>query len=289
MPLPLDAFYTALAATCDTAMPLARSLSCCGRPDLAPLADGRPLAEILAAGKFPEIDVEVVRAGEASGRLAAALKSLARRANESKILKRRLTAILIYPMLIAHGAVIVPWLLQWIIGQPSFLALIGDLAGIWIVFFAVRALLRSAAGEKLPVAGPIRRSIELARFCDTLSGALDAALPLRRALELAGNAAGGGVRTKALAAAAGDLHRPLVEILEPVLPALSLEMLRAGEESGNMDKSLAKLSARHFEEAVHALNIVLSVLPLVLFFAVVALVVLQMMVIGLPTTLRNVP
>ncbi|MCE9581489.1 MAG: type II secretion system F family protein [Planctomycetes bacterium] len=289
MTLPLDAFYTALASTCGTSLPLARSLSSCGRPDLALLADGRTLAEILEAGRFPAIDVAVVRAAEASGRLEAALKSLARRASEAKILRRKLTAILVYPMFVAHGVVIAPWIIQWIVGRPSFVMLLCDLAAIWILFFAARAMLRSPLGERLPVAGPIRRGVALARFCDTLSGALDAALPNRRAIELAADAAGGGTGARARVAAAGDVNRPLVEILAPVLPPLSIEMLRAGEESGNVDKALANLSTRHFEDAIHALNVVVAVLPVVLFLFVVALAVLQMMAIGLPTGARALP
>lgn len=289
MPLPLDAFYTALAATVGTALPLPKALSTAGRPDLAPLADGRPLADILATGGLPELDVATIRAAEASGRLEAALKGLARRAREALILKRRLRAILIYPMVVVHGMIIAPWLIQWFFASASVSVLLYDLAAIWVVFFAVRAILSSRIAENLPVAGPIRRDVACSRFCDTLAGALDAALPMKRAIELAGDAAGGPTGTRARAAAAGDVNRPLVETLSGVLPPFSIEMLRAGEEAGSLDRALAKLAQRHFEDAVHALNKLVAVLPLILFFVTLALFVVQMAAIGGPVFERIRP
>ncbi|MEK7467133.1 MAG: type II secretion system F family protein [Planctomycetota bacterium] len=282
MPLPLDAFYTALAATVGSALPLPKALASAGRPDLAPLADGRPLADILAAGGIPELDVATVRAAETTGRLEAALKGLARRAREALILKRRLRAILIYPLIVMHGMVIAPWVIQWIFATASVALLLYNLAGIWVLFFIVRAILSSRIAESLPVAGPIRRDVACARFCDALAGALDAALPMKRAIELAADAAGGPTGVRARAAAAGDVNRPLVETLAPVLPLFSIEMLRAGEEAGSIDKALAKLAQRHFEDAVHALNKLVAVLPLILFFVTLACFVLQLAAIGGP-------
>lgn len=284
MRLPLDLFYTSMAATVGTALPLPRVLASAGRPDLAPLADGRPLADILAAGGLPELDVAAVRAAEASGRLEQAFRTLARRAREAEILRRRIRAIVIYPMFIVHGVVIAPWVVQWIFATASFPVLLADLAAIWILFFAVRALLNSRFSEHLPVAGPIRREIACARFCDSLSGALDAAIPHRRAIEMAAAAAGGSMEGRARAAAAGDLQRPLYQTLEGVLPVLSVEMLRVGEESGSADKALAKLAQRHFEDATHALNKVVAILPVVLFLVAVGFAVLQIVALGgMPT------
>lgn len=284
MSLPLDLFYTSMAATVGTALPLPRVLATSGRPDLVPLADGRPLADILAAGGLPELDVAAVRAAEASGRLEATFRALARRAREAQILKRRLRAIVLYPMFVVHGVVIAPWVIQWIFATASWTVLLANLAAIWILFFAIRALLLSRVSESLPVAGPIRREIACARFCDSLSGALDAAIPHRRAIEMAAAAAGGSMERRARAAAAGDLHRPFYQILEGVLPALSVEMLRAGEESGSTDKALAKLSQRHFEDATHALNKLVAILPIVLFLLAAAAAVLQIVALGgLPT------
>jgi type II secretory pathway component PulF len=187
-------------------------------------------------------------------------------------------------MFVVHGVVIAPWVIQWIFGTASVPVLLADLAVIWILYFLVRTLLLSRFAEHLPVAGPIRRDVACARFCDALAGALEAAIPLRRAIEMAAAAAGGAMETKARAAAAGDVNRPLVQTLEGVLPPLSLEMLRAGEESGSTDKALAKLSQRHFEDATHALNKLVAILPIVLFLVAVAAAVLQIVALGgLPT------
>ncbi|KAF0246623.1 MAG: hypothetical protein FD180_442 [Planctomycetota bacterium] len=289
MPLPLDAFYTALAATVGSALPLPKALSSAGRPDLALLADGRPLGDILAAGGIPELDVATIRAAERSGRIEAALKGLAKRAREALILKRRLHAIVLYPLIVAHGMVIAPWVIQWVFASVSVSVLLWDLVAIWVFFFVVRALLASRIGESLPCVGSIRRDVACARFCDSLAGALDAALPLKRAIELAADAAGGPTGARARTAAAGDVNRPLVETLAPVLPPFSVEMLRAGEEAGSIDKSLTKLAQRHFEDAVHALNKLIAVLPLLLFFLVLALFVLQLAAIGGPVFHRPAP
>lgn len=280
MRIPLDVFYTSLASLTGTALPLSKSLSSAGRPDLAPLADGRPLADILQAGGFPALDVATVRAAEASGRLEEAFKALARRAREAEILRRRIKAIVIYPMFVVHGVIVAPWAIRWMFASASWAELGADLAVIWVVFFAVRGLLRSRFSDLLPVAGPIRAQIALSRFCDTLAGALDAAIPARRALELAADAAGGPLGRRARAAAAGDVNRPLVEMLDGVLPALSLEMLRAGEEAGSTDRALAKLSQRHHEDAVHALNKLVAVLPILLFIVALAVAVLQIVAMG---------
>lgn len=284
----LDVFYTSLAATVSTALPLTRALASAGRPDLAPLADGRPLADILAAGGYPDIDVAVIRAAETSGRTEAALRTLARRAREAEMLRRRIKAIRIYPMALAHAALIVPFVIGWIFHGGSAWPLLMDLAGLWIGFFLIRAVLASAVGEALPVIGPVRRDVALARFCDALAGSLDAALPIPRAVAFAADAAGGSTGRRARAVA--DFNRPLVESLATVLPPLSLEMLRAGEEAGSTDKALAKLGQRHFEDAVHGLNKIVAILPVVLFLAAGALAAVQIFATGIPVlTSRGTP
>ena len=61
----------------------------------------------------------------------------------------------------------------------------------------------------------------------------------------------------------------------------------AGEEAGSTDKVLTKLGHQHFEDAIHSLNKLVALLPVILFLIVAALAFLQMMSIGLPTSLRG--
>ncbi|MCA0376705.1 MAG: type II secretion system F family protein [Gemmatimonadetes bacterium] len=93
-----------------------------------------------------------------------------------------------------------------------------------------------------PVVGPLERQREGARYAGTLAMALDAGVPLLRAMALAR----GAVSNRSLATACAEAEaavrdgRPLAASLATVLPPLTLRLLEAGERAG----ALAAMATR---------------------------------------------
>ncbi|MBI2920664.1 MAG: type II secretion system F family protein [Planctomycetes bacterium] len=274
--------YSGLSAGVGASLALPRIFESLGQPGLAKKSDGRALSEVLAGSGVPAIDVEVIRAGEETGRLEETLKELAERARVEWLLRRKILNAVLYPVVVLHAAAIIPWVFAWIVFGASPLSLLANLGMLWAVLGGAYVLFTSSARDKLPIVGDIARRVSLARFCETFASGVRAAVPLRRALELAAAAAGGGVGRRAAAAARSDLGRPLVETLDRVLPPLDLAMLEVGEESGSIDRSLLKIAQNHRDEAAHRIAKITAVLPIVLFLVMGAVAAFVIFTIGLP-------
>lgn len=274
--------YSGLSAGVGASLALPRIFESLGRPELAKKSDGRPLSEVLAGAGVPAIDIEVIRAGEVTGRLEQTLKELSERAHVESLLRRKILNAVIYPVVVLHAAAIIPWVFAWIMLGASPLSLLVNLAMLWAVLGGAYVLFTSSARERLPIVGDIARLVSLARFCETFASAVRAAVSLRRGLELAAAAAGGGVGRRAAAAAASDLGRPLVETLDAVLPPLDLAMLEVGEESGSIERSLLKIAQNHRDDAAFRIARITAVLPIVLFLVMAGVAAFVIFTIGLP-------
>ena len=238
---------------------------------------------------FNRLYVSMVEAGEAAGILDIVLDRVAFQIEKEAAIKRRVKGAMIYPTMVLIFATLVlsgmllflvpifvsifdqlggdlPLLTQWVLKGSNFLKatwfvlLPGSIIGI----FALKKFLKTETGRrrwdaiklKLPMKiGDVVLKVTMARFSRTLSTLVAAGVDIIKALEITGTTSGNWVVENALAGVrqkVGEgvpIAQPLVE--NPVFPAMVSQMVKIGEETGELEKMLGKV-ADFYEDEVDA-------------------------------------
>ena len=247
---------------------------------------GRSLGDAMAAEPLiSRFCVSLVRAGEASGTLEAALGRAAAFLSHAEATKSKLRNALIYPVLVMIACVLsLTVLFAFVVPRfkPFFasaqaalppmtriLLAVGDavqhhwLPGAAIALAApllVVALLQDRARRrawdawllKLPLFGPLIRKTEIGQWSEVLGTLLKSGVALESALTIAAES----LRNRALNATALGVARAVVEgdgLAEPLrraglFPALALRLVRIGEEVARLDDMLIELGAIYARE-----------------------------------------
>jgi type IV pilus assembly protein PilC len=243
---------------------------------------GSALADALARHPqvFSSLYVNMVRAGEAGGVLDDALERLAAFLEKEFALRQKIRSAMVYPVILAVAATAALLFMTMVI-IPQFVMFfrelnVGDLPlptkvvmsasyllrAYWFVWIPGLALsvwgflrwLRTPRGKawwdraklRLPVFGPVIRKALLARFARTLGTLLGAGVPLLQALEVTGRAADSVVveeavrRVRAAVREGESIALPLSQV--ELFPPMVVQMVRVGEEAGNLDGMLAKVA-----------------------------------------------
>jgi len=271
--------------------------------------EGGSLSEALEKqhGAFGRLFVNMVRAGEIGGTLDITLSRLSDYLERSRDLKDSVVSALIYPaILLVLAALSLVVLLVWVIPQftPIFEELGGDLplitkivlgvgavlqkfwwALILIVLLAVAQFRRMMAIEDkrfawdgrvlgLKWVGDLVAKLETARLTRTLGTLLSNGVPLLSALSIARNVINNTVLRKDVADAArevktgGGLARNLAK--SGRFPRLALQMISVGEETGQLDEMLMKVSDSYDVEVRNTVDRLLSIFtPVVTLFLAV--------------------
>ena len=255
-------------------------------------------------GAFSRLFVNMVRAGEIGGTLDVTLSRLSEYLERSRGLKDSVISALIYPiiLLVLAGLSLVV-LLVWVIPQftPIFEELGGDLplitkivlgvgaalqkfwwAIILLVFLGVAQFRRMMAVEEkrfawdgrvlaLKWVGDLVAKLETARLTRTLGTLLSNGVPLLSALSIARNVINNTVLRKDVSDAArevktgGGLARNLAK--GGRFPRLALQMISVGEETGQLDGMLMKVSDSYDIEVRNTIERLLSIFtPVVTLF-----------------------
>jgi general secretion pathway protein F len=247
-------------------------------------------------GAFNRLFVNMVRAGEVGGTLDVTLARLTDYLERSRDLKDSVISALIYPVLLlilAAGSLIL--LLVYVIPQftPIFEELGGDLplitkvvlgagsilqnfwwAIILVTAFAVVQFRRMLADPERRFAwdsrvlsfkwvGDLVAKLETARLTRTLGTLLSNGVPLLSALSIARNVIGNTALAKDINDAArevktgGGLARNLAK--GERFPRLALQMISVGEETGQLDTMLMKVSDTYDIEVRNTIDRLLSI------------------------------
>jgi general secretion pathway protein F len=260
--------------------------------------EGGSLSEALEEqhGAFNRLFVNMVRAGEVGGTLDVTLARLTDYLERSRELKDSVISALIYPILLlvlAAGSLIL--LLVYVIPQftPIFEELGGDLPLITKIVLAVGSVLQNfwwalalitflvVIQFRRMLADPDKRfrwdsrvlamrwvgdlvaKLETARLTRTLGTLLTNGVPLLGALSIARNVIGNTVLVKDVNEAArevktgGGLARNLGK--GGHFPRLALQMISVGEETGQLDTMLMKVSDSYDIEVRNTIDRLLSV------------------------------
>lgn len=257
------------------------------------LKGGKSLADSLATKPeyFSELYINMVRAGEASGSLAAVFERLAEFERTRDDLRNYIISSMVYPALLATvGTISVIFLLTFVV--PRFAQVFEDshlkmplptkimlessrvikdygwialttLVGA-VVFF--QAYIRTTGGRlkwdsfrlKIPVLGIALRKSEVARFARAMSTLVQNSVPLVQSIGIAGATLHNKRISSSLQSVAQGVKRgegiagPLRKARE--FPPLAAHLLAVGEETGRLDQMFARMAEIYEAETRSAIR-----------------------------------
>lgn len=237
---------------------------------------------------FPELYVNMVRAGEASGQLDLILIRLAEYQEATAQLKREIKSAMTYPVIslvLVFG--IAAFLMIGIVPQfkpvfdsldiqlPGLTLLVMDVAffcrDYWYVIFGAIAAAIVGIGVfkktpkgaylfdafilRMPIFGSLFRKVALSRFSRTFSTLVKSGVPILAAMDIVASTSGNKVISKAVLRARENVRQgetlsgPLSE--SPVFPPMVTKMISIGERTGALDTLLEKI-AHFYDQQVEA-------------------------------------
>jgi len=250
---------------------------------------------------FNRLYVSMVGAGEKGGLLAEILARLATYLENTEKIRKKVKSAMMYPVgviVVAIGITIfllvkvipvfedvyngfgakLPAPTQVIINLSHFLRsylifiipVVVFLVWLWLRF------IKTPKGRdfwdqkriKLPIFGPIAHKICLARFTRTLASLVRSGVPILEVLQIVSQTVDNSVLEKAIKQASADIERGegISQALSkhPVFPSMVIRMLTAGEQTGNIDTMLERVSDFLDEEIDTTLSGLMSLLEPVL-------------------------
>ena len=259
---------------------------------------------------FNRLFVAMVEAGESSGTLDTVLDRVAVQIEKETQIKRRVKGAMVYPaVVITFAFLVLTFMLLFIV--PVFVNVFDQLNGElpkptqivmhmsdalrhwWFVIFpaigatifGLRRLKRTEKGRqvwdrvklKIPMRiGAVVHKIALARFSRTLSTLVSSGVDIIRALEITGATSGNWVVEEALANIRTRVHagvpisQPLQE--DPIFPPMVGQMVKIGEETGELDEMLGKVADFYEDEVDSSIQSLTSIIEPVLMIGVGAMV-----------------
>ena len=243
---------------------------------------GQTLSQGMAAHPdvFSQVFVNLVGAGEESGKLAEILGTLAESLKWEDELASQTKKILMYPAFVATIVLsatcflmiyMVPQLKLFVknMGQTlpthtKLLFFLSDLlVNYWYVFLLTPAIISIAAllilrsnplarlqmdglKLKLPLVGPILKKIILSRFANTFAMLYSAGIPILESIRTTQHIVGNRMIRRALQAVEQSIRegRNVAGAFHDagIFPPLIVRMLRVGENTGGLDKALLNVS-----------------------------------------------
>jgi len=236
---------------------------------------------------FSQMHVSIIGAGEASGSLSRSLETLADLMERRTAVTRRLFSGLVYPLLLLHVAAVVPRAAKYFfpdVGKVLTIDPLPGLIGFYCVVAAGLLVCKMLRGldvlilvlERIllfvPVLGRIWHKVVLARFALFMGSLYRAGLPMTEAIDTAGKACGSRAIGRAASNIVSEIEggTPLGEAFESnrLFPPLFVAMVTTGEETGDTDKTMAKMAEYNQAEAETAIDALLKIAPIFIFLAI---------------------
>jgi type IV pilus assembly protein PilC len=235
---------------------------------------------------FDSLYVNMIAAGESGGILDIILQRLSVYIEKAVKLKSQVKSAMIYPTAVIGIAALVVWVILWKV-IPVFTQLFAGLGGElpWATRVVVGAsnflgrytiiivpalvlgaiafkrvydtqrrftLLVDTALLKVPIIGMLLRKIAIARFCRTLSTLTSSGVPILDGLEITAKTAGNTVIEDAIMAVRKAVEEGKT-IADPlgqtkVFPAMVVQMISVGEQTGALDQMLSKIADFYEDE-----------------------------------------
>lgn len=238
---------------------------------------------------FPPIMISLIRAGETGGFLDDALLSVAKNFESEVKLRGTIKSAMTYPVIVFIMAILsVVAMLVFIV--PIFKKMFEGFGGqlplptqilVWLssimwwlvpllivggIVFAVWWQKNKHTDRvrrvydpiklRIPVFGQLFKKIAIARFSRNFSSMMAAGVPILQVLNIVGETSGNWVMEEALRKVAESVRQgktvaePLSQ--EKVFPAMVVQMISVGEDSGALEQMLAKIADFYDEEVQSA-------------------------------------
>jgi type IV pilus assembly protein PilC len=255
---------------------------------------------------FSRLFVSMVEAGEAAGILDQVLDRMAFQIERETKLKRRVKGAMMYPTMVLIFATLVlvgmllflvpiftkifedlggelPTLTKMVVAMSDFIKhywwalIMSGLAGT----FGFKKWRKTEHGKRnwdkfklrLPMqVGDVVLKVTMARFSRTFSTLVGAGVDIIKAIEITAQTAGNWVVEDALLEVKTRVHegvpiaQPLVE--NDIFPPMVSQMVRVGEETGELDKMLGKIADFYEEEVDAAISTLTSIIEPIMMMGV---------------------
>ena len=261
--------------------------------------EGRSLSDAMAKQPaiFSDLYVNMVRAGEQSGALVEVLRRMAEHFERFAQVQARFSSALVYPAFVALVGVAImaffmtymlpkfltmfegmqvelPWMTQLLVGISHFLSgywwlILLVVAAVWVVFKRFQATeegRRRIDQWKLnaPLFGKVIRLHLFATFARTLSTLLENGVPVLTALKITEQVIPNRLVKEAIARAREDvtdgksLAQPLAR--SRLFPQLMVDLVKIGEETGDVPGALRNLADTYENELTLALRVMTNMI-----------------------------
>jgi len=245
------------------------------------IVEGNSFARALSnyPGQFSPLYVNMVRAGETSGTLEIVLERLADITEKQQALKNRIQTALAYPIfMLIIGTAVLFILLIYIV--PSITSIFAEMNQVlptptrvlifmsdffksywWSIFIILAAVAvffnRTKRTDKgrywidktmliLPGIGIMVKKLAVARFARTLGSLLENGVSMLIALDIVKNIAGNKLISDSVETAAIEVGKGqglgVALSGSGIFPQLSIQMIQVGEQSGQLETMLTKIS-----------------------------------------------
>ncbi|HET8527845.1 MAG TPA: type II secretion system F family protein, partial [Gaiellaceae bacterium] len=255
---------------------------------------------------FSRLYISMVEAGEAAGILDIVLDRVAFQIEKQEAIRRRVKGAMVYPtMVLIFATLVLIGMLMFLV--PVFVNIFDQLGGqlptltqyvvkasnllkhYWFIIlpsvpaaiFGFRKWKATEQGRqvwdafklRLPMKiGDTVLKVTMARFSRTLSTLVAAGVDIIKALEITGQTSGNWVVEDALAGVRAKVHegipiaQPLVE--NEVFPPMVAQMVKIGEETGELEKMLSKIADFYEDEVDAAVQSLTSIVEPIMMIGV---------------------
>jgi len=255
------------------------------------LRSGHSLGEACAefSKELPLLMVNMVTAGEVGGFLDSALERLANYFDKEIQTKEKVKTAMVYPIIVLFIAVLaISAIFTFVV--PVFASILENmsvpipigtkivlyislifrnywyllLGGILFLIFVLFIFFKTPEGKKniddllfkIPIVKDLAQKVIVTRFCRTLANLLQSGLPILQALEVVGKNIN-NTRLKMEIDKAQKNIRDGLTLTDSfkeskVIPPMVIQMMAVGEQSGNLDRLLVKISDFYDVEVTEA-------------------------------------
>lgn len=267
---------------------------------------------------FDNLYVSMIQAGEVGGVLDEVLNRLAKLLEDVARLQNQIKAAMSYPVTVGTLAILIffgmvrfllpifanifneigvelPAFTQMMMNISYFVQDIRNVLFLLVIVagavFAFRQYYKTRVGRetvdrlmlKLPLFGDLIQKTATARFCRTFGALTRSGVPILTCLEIVRDTAGNQIIANAVDEARKEIQTggmiSLALQKEQVFPLMAIQMISIGEETGELDKMLAKVADFYedeVEQAVKALTSVLEPIMIVVLGGMVGAILLSM-------------
>jgi type IV pilus assembly protein PilC len=259
---------------------------------------------------FDQLYVSMVEAGEAGGVLDEVLERISKLLEDMARLKNQIKSAMAYPVTVGIFALIV-FLAMTIFLIPIFAGIFEDIGGelpmltkimvflsgvlrSWLILipigvvagtvFLLKQYYKTPMGRlqidgfflKMPLFGDLNEKSAVARFCRVFGTLTRSGVPVLQCLDIVCQTIGNQVLVNAVAGAKEEIQQGGVISLaiqrRNIFPALAIQMISIGEETGELDSMMMKVADFYEDEVEQAIKALTSVIEPIMMVGIAGMV-----------------